>query len=173
MKQTPAPRNGFRRAAVSALLLFGLAHPAGVAGEVEGDGETPPAIRIEVEEARTRVGPALVRLRISDLSFEKNRLEGDYAVEIPWVRSKNDNGHLSLVLPLLVDGLLDKGGLLKGEGVSSRFPDDPPRLVRARLAPPEGGKEHGSLLVTIQTTERVLHFETRYRVVPEEGEESP
>lgn len=56
------------------------------------------------------------------------------------------------------------GGLC--ESTEPVFPDDPPRRIVCRLIPPSGEDRPGRLRLAIQTSERVMRFETNFRVVP-------
>lgn len=122
-------------------------------------------VRIRVEDTRTRVGLALVRLKISELVIKDSRVTGEYEIRVPLRKSKNDDGLINLGFQHDVAATLAAGGTLKGEGISAIFKDDPPRTITCKISPDPATTESGAILLTIETSDRKIEFRSRYRIV--------
>jgi hypothetical protein len=104
-------------------------------------------------------------LTLTNLELRDHTLSGLYEVNVPLRRSRGDSGTILLQLTMPVNELKADGGILEGKGFSSASPDDQPHLITCTLIPTGDAGDTGTLSLSIQTPERVLKFETTYRVV--------
>jgi hypothetical protein len=131
-----------------------------------GLGEPAEApIFIAVEKSRTRVGFASAHLTLTNLELRDNTLSGLYEVKVPLRRSRGDAGTILLQLTMPVNELKAEGGILRGKSFSTVSPNNQAHLITCTLFPTGDAGDTGTLSLSIQTPERVLKFETTYRVV--------
>ncbi len=150
-------------------VLFFLVQVAGARGD-ESDILFRDGVRIHVEDTETRVGVAKVRLNISVLKIENRRVTGEYRIRVPLLKSKNDDGLIDLGFQQEMPATFHSGGVLKGDGISKVFEEDPPRVITCEIIPDAASKMSGVILLTIETTDREIEFESRYRVFEVEDE---
>lgn len=113
-----------------------------------------------IEDAKSRVSFASVKLSVSDLKPEGDNLVGEYTIEVPLMRSKGDHGKIILPLDISMDNLDLKGGTLRGEAISFKENKTPSAIV-CRIYPGEGR----SIELDITTDDRTIQFESRYTIV--------
>ena len=71
-----------------------------------------------IEDTKTRVSLASIKLSVSDLKPEDGNLVGEYTIHVPLMSSKNDQGKIILPLNQSVTELGAKGGVLRGRAIS-------------------------------------------------------
>lgn len=115
-----------------------------------------------IDDAKTRVSIASVKLSVSDLKPEDGNLVGEYTIEVPLMSSKNDKGRIVLPLSENMDHLGANGGVLTGQAISYQEGKKPNEIV-CEIRPHEDQK----ILLDITTPERVLKFTSRYLILDE------
>ncbi len=154
-------RTFFQCATVSLLILFGqLAAASGS----ENGVEAIERVRIDVEDTRTRIGIASVRLKISELKIEEGRVVGQYELRIPLLQSKDDDGMIDLGFQQDLSTTFTTGGKLKGKGISITFKEDAPRTITCVIFPDFATTESGRIHLTIETSDRKIEFKSRYSI---------
>ena len=113
-----------------------------------------------IEDAKSRVSFASVKLSVSDLKPEDGNLVGKYTIEVPLMKSKGDHGKIILPLDINMDNLDVTGGTLRGEAISFKENKNPNSIV-CRIFPGEGR----SIELDITTDDRTIQFESRYTIV--------
>lgn len=113
-----------------------------------------------IEDSKTRVGIASVNLVVSELKPIDGQLIGYYSIEVPLMRSKNDSGRIVLPIDMPVEELGKKGGVLTGTAYSKRDASKRNKIV-CEIRP----HENKAILLAITTSERTLHFESKYTVI--------
>jgi hypothetical protein len=114
----------------------------------------------EIEDTKTRVGIASVKLIVSTLKPEGGNLVGDYNIVVPLMQSQNDSGRI--ILPLLdstVGELGKKGGILRGLAISNKGGTTPNSIICEVLP-----LKNKTILLEIQTENRTLEFKSKYTV---------
>lgn len=113
-----------------------------------------------IEDAKSRVSIASVKLSVSDLKPEGGNLVGEYTIEVPLMTSKNDRGKIILPLNISMENLDIKGGTLRGEAISYKDAEQT-NVIVCRIFP--GEKQ--SIELDITTNDRTIQFESRYTIV--------
>lgn len=113
-----------------------------------------------INDAKTRVSIASVKLSISDLKREEGNLVGEYTIVVPLMTSKNDKGKIVLPLDRDMHAIGAEGGVLEGQAISYKA-GTTPNLIVCRILPKEGQK----ILLDITTDDRTLQFKSRYSIV--------
>jgi hypothetical protein len=113
-----------------------------------------------IEDAKSRVSIASVKLSVSDLRPEDGNLVGEYTIEVPLMASKNDRGKIILPLDISMENLDIEGGTLRGEAISYKDAEKT-NVIVCRIFP--GEKQ--SIELDITTNDRTLQFESRYTIV--------
>lgn len=113
-----------------------------------------------INDAKTRVSIASVKLSVSDLKPEDGNLVGEYTIEVPLMKSKNDKGKIVLPLDRDMHDIGAKGGVLKGQAISYKE-GTTPNLIVCEILPQEDQK----ILLDITTDDRTLQFKSRYSIV--------
>jgi hypothetical protein len=113
-----------------------------------------------IEDSRTRVGIASVYLTVSELKPIDGELIGYYEIDVPLMRSKNDSGRIVLPIDMSVDQLGKTGGVLKGIATSKQDASKRNKIV-CEIRP----MENKAIRLAITTSERTLHFVSKYTVV--------
>ncbi len=117
-------------------------------------------LAFEIEDAKSYVGIAAVKLSVSKLRPENGYLVGNYRIRIPLMRSKNDRGLIKLPLDATVADLAENGGILRGKAYSEDE-DEPPNRIVCRIEPVNNRR----ILLAITTTKRTIEFTSQYSVV--------
>lgn len=153
------------------MALCGLAAVA----SAESDGPPPPELRavpdfhVAVADTDTRVLIARVNLKIGNLVLspgEKPALTGTYEIRVPLRSSKDEVGGMVLPLDQSIEHYLREGGVLTGKGQSFNPPHNQRQIV-CKIHPASEGERSGVLHLSVDTGNRVMEFETTYRVVGE------
>lgn len=113
-----------------------------------------------IEDAKSRVSIASVKLSVSDLKPEDGNLVGEYTIEVPLFNSKNDHGTIILPLDISMENLGVKGGTLRGKAISHKDSQTANRIV-CRIFP--GDEQFIELDIT--TDNRTIQFESRYTIL--------
>jgi len=113
-----------------------------------------------IEDTKTRVSVASVKLSVSDLKPEDGNLVGEYTIQVPLMQSKNDKGKIVLPLDASMDELSAKGGILRGQAISYKEGTTPNAIV-CEIIP----DDNQMILLDITTDDRTLQFESRYSIV--------
>jgi len=114
-----------------------------------------------IEDARTHIGIASVKLSVGELTSEAGNLVGEYTIQIPLMKSKNDTGRIVLPLDTSIEELGTTGGTLRGKAYSHK-PDKQPNLIVCEIDP----QDDQTILLAITTEDRTIEFKSRYRIVP-------
>ena len=113
-----------------------------------------------INDAKTRVSIASVRLSVSDLKPIDGKLIGEYTIEVPMMKSKNDKGKIVLSLDSSMQAIGADGGALRGQAISYKEGKTPNQIV-CKILPQEDRK----ILLDITTDDRTLKFQSRYSIV--------
>ncbi len=117
-----------------------------------------PVFRIT--DTKTRVSLASVMLSVSDLKPEDGNLVGEYSINVPLMKSKNDKGKIVLPLDRSMHDIGAKGGVLRGLAISYKEGKTPNAIV-CEIIPDKDQK----ILLDITTDDRKLKFKSRYSIV--------
>ena len=148
---------------VVALFLVGM--PSLRAAGDASDILLADGVVIQVEDTETRIGIAKVRLQISPLNIDNERVIGKYRIRVPLLSSKNDDGLIDLEFQQALPVTFHTGGMLEGDGTSTVFKEDPPRGITCEILPDSASKMSGDIILIIETTDRTIRFKSRYSVV--------
>ncbi|MGZ0656893.1 hypothetical protein ACWPKS_14900 [Coraliomargarita sp. W4R72] len=113
-----------------------------------------------IEDTKSRVSIASVKLSVSDLKPEGSNLVGEYTIQIPLMSSKNDHGKIVLPLNFSMDELGANGGVLRGQAISYKEGTTPNAIV-CEIIPNKDQK----ILLEITTDDRTIAFKSRYSIV--------
>lgn len=113
-----------------------------------------------IDDAKSRVSFAAVKLSVSDLKPKDGNLVGEYTIRVPLMESKNDHGKIVLPLDISMDELDAAGGTLRGEAISHKGSKEANTIV-CRIYP----GEDQMIELDITTSKRTVHFESRYKIV--------
>lgn len=113
-----------------------------------------------IEDAKSRVSLAAVKLSVSDLKPEGGNLVGEYTIRVPLMESKNDQGKIILPLNISMDDIGIVGATLRGRAVSYNDSEKTNTIV-CRIFP--GEKQ--TIELDITTQDRTIQFESRYMIV--------
>lgn len=114
-----------------------------------------------IEDAKTHIGIASVKLSVGELTPEDGNLVGEYRIRVPLMKSKNDTGRIVLPLDTSIEELGSNGGTLRGKAYSHKE-DTQPNLIVCEITPHDGQ----TIFLAITTEDRTIKFKSRYRVVP-------
>lgn len=113
-----------------------------------------------ITDSKTRVSIASVKLSVSDLKPEGGNLVGEYSINVPMMKSKNDKGKIVLPLDRSMQDIGANGGVLRGQAISYKEGKTPNAIV-CKILPEEDRK----ILLDITTDDRKLKFKSRYSIV--------
>ncbi len=113
-----------------------------------------------IQDTKTRVSIASVKLSVSDLKPEDGNLVGEYTIQVPLMQSKNDKGKIVLPLELSMDELGAHGGTLHGLAISYKEGTTPNAII-CEIIPSKNQR----VLLDITTDDRTLSFTSRYSIV--------
>lgn len=113
-----------------------------------------------INDSKTRVSIASVKLSVSDLKPEDGNLIGEYTIKVPLMSSKNDKGRIVLPLNRSMADIGAKGGVLRGQAISYKR-DTMPNLIICEIIP----HDDQTILLNITTDDRTLKFKSRYVIV--------
>lgn len=152
------------------LFVFILSFVAGLkANTLHADDRREPRGEpegyIEVEDTFTTVlAVAKVHLSIGRLTVNSGHVYGGYALEVPMRTAKSEAGVLSLTSERTLSELRKDGGRLTGEGRNLELPESR-RSIVCDILPDPDVPDTGTIYLVIDTGERVLKFESVYRLV--------
>lgn len=141
-----------------ALLLLAMASPL-VSSAIKASESWGESV-FRINDAKTRVSIASVKLSVSDLKREEGNLVGEYTIVVPLMTSKNDKGKIVLPLDRDMHVIGAEGGVLKGQAISYKD-GTTPNLIVCQILPAEGQK----ILLDITTDDRTLHFKSSYSII--------
>ncbi|GEM_PF-4202188 len=121
-------------------------------------GET--RAHFEIEDSKSWIGIAVVKLSVSDLVDIDGVLTGEYEVKVPMMKSKNNKGRITIPIKQTIDQLKTNGGTIQGEAMSNTPGFKPSKIVCEIL--PQKGK---TILLSITTEDRTIKFKSRFNVV--------
>lgn len=121
----------------------------------------PRQMTIQLEDTHTFVGIAKVHLKIGQMTYDSGKIQGTYDLTVPLRKSKNEQGVMAFDLKVPVMSLVDHGGTILGEGIST-IATEPARAITCILTPDTTTYGTGAALLVIDTGDRILHFKTRY-----------
>ncbi len=113
-----------------------------------------------INDTKTRVSLASVKLSVSDLKPEDGSLVGEYTIHVPLMQSKNDKGKIVLPLDRTMQDIGAKGGILRGQAISYKEGTTPNAII-CEIIPDKDQK----ILLEITTDDRTLEFKSRYSIV--------
>jgi hypothetical protein len=113
-----------------------------------------------IEDTKTRVSLASVKLSVSDLKPEDGNLVGEYSIQVPLMQSKNDKGKIVLPLDFSMDELGARGGTLRGLAISYKEGTTPNSII-CEIIPAKDQQ----VRLDITTDDRTLQFKSRYSIV--------
>jgi len=114
----------------------------------------------KIEDAKCHIGIASVNLTVSELRPEDGNLVGEYSIQVPLMKSKNDAGRIVLPLRTSVSELGEHGGVLYGKAYSHKNDTSPNNIV-CEIRPFENKAVH----LAITTENRIVNFQSRYIVI--------
>lgn len=115
---------------------------------------------LEIENSKTWIGIAKVKLSVDKLVKEDGYLVGNYTIKVPLMKSQNDQGRIKIPLKLSLESLSKKGGTIEGKAYSNK-PNKKPNSIVCEVLP----QNDQMILLAITTEDRTIHFESRYTVV--------
>jgi len=133
--------------------------------KIENEAVVKNDSAFRIEDAKSRVTLASVKLSVTDMKAEAGYLVGEYTIRVPLMSSQNDQGKIVLPLECSVDELGEKGGVLRGQAISSKEGTSP-NLIVCEIFP---GKDQ-KVLLNITTGSRTIKFKSNYTVVKIAGD---
>lgn len=127
---------------------------------ISPESETWDGSVFRITDSKTRVSLASVELSVSDLKPEGGNLIGEYSINVPLMKSKNDKGKIVLPLDRSMHDIGAEGGVLKGQAISYKE-GKTPNLIICQILPHDDQK----ILLDITTDDRTLKFKSRYSIV--------
>lgn len=118
------------------------------------------SLAFRIEDSKTRVGIASVKLSVSELKPIDGALIGYYTIEVPLMSSKNDTGRIVLPIDMSVDQLGKKGGVLTGIAYSKHDTN-----IRNKIVCEIRPQDDQAIRLAITTADRTLNFESKYTVI--------
>lgn len=113
-----------------------------------------------IDDAKSRVSLASVKLSVSDLEPKDGNLVGEYTIQVPIMESRNDHGKIILPLDISMKELEVNGGTLRGEAISHKKSNETNTIV-CRIYP----GEDQMIELDITTSKHTVNFESRYKIV--------
>jgi len=113
-----------------------------------------------IEDSRSRVKIASVNLTVSDLKPVGDNLVGEYTIEVPLMKAKNDKGRIVLPLNRTMEELGSTGGVLRGQAISYKE-GTTPNTIKCVIIP----NQNQDIRLEITTDDRTLRFESRYEII--------
>jgi len=120
------------------------------------------ATSVAVADTSTFVNIAKVYLSVGSMTVDDGQLVGSYSIDVPLRKSKSEKGSIKLALKKDIGSYLSEGGTISGEGQSDKKIEDNKRRIDARFSPFDPAKNSGRIELTIETSQRVLKFESTY-----------
>ena len=115
---------------------------------------------LRIEDAKSRVSIAAVKLSVSDLKAEEGNLVGEYTIRVPIMSSSDDHGRIILPLDISMDELGENGGVLRGQAISDKE-GKTPNLIVCEVIP---GKDQ-KIRLDITTDKHTIKFKSNYSIV--------
>lgn len=127
----------------------------------ENPTEEGPLV-VAVADSSTYVKIARVDLAVGAMSVDDGQLVGTYSIDVPLRTSKSEKGRITLPMDRALAIYLRNGGTLSGEGLSDKDLEDRKRRIEARFSPFDAETKTGRIHLTIETSLRVLEFDSTY-----------
>lgn len=139
---------------IALLSVFSTAHAA----EINVD-----KLAFQIESSKCYVGIAQVKLSVGTLTQVNGKLVGDYRIEVPLKKSKNDSGRIELVIDQCFEKIGEEGGTLRGFAYSEKDGkvDEDPSLVVCKIGP----LSDKAIELAITTSSRTINFDSSYVLV--------
>lgn len=122
------------------------------------------ASRVIIEDSRTRVFLFSVYLKVGEVVEKDKQLLGNYNIRVPSSSSDNEEGKVILELEQPLEEVIAKGGTIKGKGISTKS-KHPERKITCEFKPDPKKPNSGDIRMTIDTSDRVLRFNSTYKAV--------
>lgn len=145
------------------LLMVSFVNASWGATKEADEKEQKRELLLEVDDTNTWVSIAKVHLSIDDLRITQDGVVGDYSLRVPLKKSKNEEGALRLMLEKPLDEYVAEGGVMKGHGKA--VGKEGQRLIVATIVPDKEDRIRGTIDLSIETDDRVLSFQSTYRIV--------
>lgn len=117
-------------------------------------------LAFKIEDSKSYVGIAAVKLSVSELVQEDGQLVGDYTINVPLKKSKNDTGRIVLPIDIPLDQLGEQGGTLRGKAYSDKE-GKKPNLIVCKIGP----LTNKDIKLAITTENRTLKFDSSYVLI--------
>lgn len=122
----------------------------------------PNAIEVKVADTSTYVQIAKVDLTVKPMSVADGNLVGTHSIDVPLMKSKSEDGQITLPLSQDLRTYLENGGTISGQGVTTKNIEDRTRKIAAKFSPYDPKAREGHIHLTIETSLRVLEFDSTY-----------
>lgn len=129
-------------------------------------------ISVKVADTATYVKVAKVDLTVDTMTVHDGNLIGTYSIDVPLMKSKSEKGQITLPLSQNLMTYLENGGTISGKGVSEKEIEDKDRKIEARFSPYDSGAKEGRIHLTIETSLRILEFDSTYTLTSESSPQS-
>ena len=138
-------------------IAIALAGVFASASATEADVEK---LAFQIENSNCYVGIAKVKLSVSTLKQGDGKLVGNYKIEVPLKKSKNDSGRIELVIDQSFEQIGEEGGTLRGLAFSDKNNKKPNQII-CKIGP----LTDKDIELAITTSNRTLNFDSRYALV--------
>lgn len=113
---------------------------------------------VRIDPTSTRVMVASVHLELGDLEADGEELTGAFQIRVPMFPWKDDHGQVRMRLGAPLRDVVRRGGVLEGEATSDS--SGHVRQIHCEV------RSDGSLRISVTMPDRVLEFDSRYRILP-------
>lgn len=117
-------------------------------------------LSFKIEDSKSYVGIAAVKLSVSELVQEDGQLVGDYSIDVPLSKSNNDTGRIVLPIDIPLDQIGEEGGTLRGKAYSNKD-GKKPNLIVCKIGP----LSDKDIKLAITTEKRTLNFDSSYVLI--------
>ncbi len=157
------PNRSFSARLTLAVLLF-----AGACFDQSLRAESD-SVTVKVADTSTYVQIAKVDLTVDTMSVADGNLVGTYSIDVPLMKSKSEEGQITLPLSQDLRTYLETGGTISGQGVSTKNIEDRNRKIAAKFSPYDSESKTGRIHLTIETSLRVLEFDSTYTLTDDKS----
>ena len=117
-------------------------------------------LAFKIEDSKSYVGIAAVKLSVSELVQEDGQLVGDYSINVPLSKSNNDSGRIVLPIDTPLHEIGEAGGTLRGKAYSDKE-GKKPNLIVCTIGP----LSDKDIKLAITTEKRTLNFDSSYVLI--------
>ncbi|MGB0257208.1 MAG: hypothetical protein ACPGES_01035 [Coraliomargarita sp.] len=117
-------------------------------------------LAFKIEDSKSYVGIAAVKLSVSKLVQEDGQLVGDYSINVPLSKSNNDTGRIVLPIDIPLHEIGEEGGTLRGKAYSNKE-GKKPNLIVCKIGP----LTDKDIKLAITTEKRTLNFDSSYVLI--------